>query len=358
MFRLTTASARLGRALLTGFPPPAVQAAAPAMATRRTLKGKVLRPSPGSNKNSMQDRPQLGTPRPLSHFLIAVRSLRLKHVTGKEAYDIYMKYFEAAVKERTVGWRQTFVKENNVPAAKLYDTARALMHGPKNSDADFDGFCNMLDTVAGMGDDGAALTLGRMLHNRNKSSYLHWDQLAWRNTRERCRTLIETGRDANALVLKGLVYLHRETADDNRTALDAFIRAEEAGKNTDSFEWYLSCLRGQSELYLRKGDKIKAVEVLTRLAESDYAEGYLGLAKLLPKDESTMYRLQKAASSGNMPAHQALVNEHESLRKICKEEGREEDAWRHQQDAAEWTLIMRAATTRNRMSKLAPKSDS
>ncbi|CCF34061.1 hypothetical protein CH063_06133 [Colletotrichum higginsianum] len=364
MFRLTTASARHGRALLTGFPPPAVQAAAPAMATRRTLKGKAPRPSPGSNKKSgpsmlMKDRPELGTPRPLFHFQNAVKSLRSQHVTGQEAHDIYMKYFAAAaVKEKPVDWRQTFVKDNNISAAKLYETAMALMSSPNSSDADFDGFCNMLDTAAGQGDDAAALTLGRMLHNRSEKSYLHWDQMAWRNTRERCRALIEAGRDPNALVLKGLVYLSRRTSEDNRIALEAFIRAEEIGKGADSFEWYSSCLRGQSEVYIRKGNKTKAAEVLTRLGEMGYAEGFWGLAKLFPKDESTMYRLQKAASSGLMPAHQALVNEHERLRKLCRAQGREEEARRHERDAAEWTLIMRAETTRDRESKLAAKSDS
>ncbi|TQN70004.1 hypothetical protein CSHISOI_05489, partial [Colletotrichum shisoi] len=361
MFRLTTASARHGKALLTGFPPPAVQAAAPTMATRRTLKGKTLRPSPGSKSGqsmSMKDRPELGTPRPLSHFEKAVKSLRPMHVSGQEAHDIYMKYFDAAsVKEKPANWRQAFVKENKISAPKLHETAMALMTSPNSSDADFDGFCHMMDTAAGMGDDAAALTLGRMLYKRNKKSYLHWDQMAWRNTRERCRALMEAGRDPNALVLKGLVYKSRWTSEDNRTALEAFLRAEEIGKGIDSFEWYLSCLRGQSEVYLRIGKKIEAAEVLTRLGERDYAEGFWGLAKLFPNDKSTMYRLQKAASSGLMPAHQGLVNEHEKLRKLCSAQGREEEARRHERDAAEWTLIMRAETTRDRESKLAAVSD-
>ncbi|KAK2012993.1 hypothetical protein LZ32DRAFT_605070 [Colletotrichum eremochloae] len=207
----------------------------------------------------------------------------------------------------------------------------------------------MLRAAAGLGDDAAALSLGRILHRMGtKQDHFHWSQPLWRHVRERCMALIEEGRNANALVLKGLVHLNRNTPMDDSLAIDAFTQAETVGKSAARFDWEPTCLEGLGQAHQRLNQKRQAEEAFTRLADLDCARGFYHLARLFPRSESTLGWLTKAAASGLSETYQLLVDEHERLRSICVDQGREKEARRHEQDAAEWTLIMRAQATRDK----------
>ncbi|GJC90201.1 hypothetical protein ColLi_13039 [Colletotrichum liriopes] len=353
MFRLTTVPVRHGRQLLAGLPSPAVHSPVPFVTTRRTLKQKVKpRPSPQAKKTLRPDRPPVKVtvePRPLSDFQIRIKELGMKHVTAQEAHGIYTKYMKAvAVEERPADWQEKFARDNHISVAKLHETATLIFTFPKIHSSEFEVSCGMLNAAAGLGDDAAALSLGRILQHTDPNHYFHWDQPRWRNTRERCRALIEEGRDANALVLNGLVHLSRKTSKDDSLALEAFVQAEKLGKDAARFDWEPACLEGRGEASLRLKDKTKAEEAFSRLADLDCARGFYRLAKMFPRSQSYLDWLAKAAASGLSETYELLVDEHERLRSICMSQGREEEARRHERDAAEWTLIMRAKATRGK----------
>ncbi|GKT47954.1 uncharacterized protein ColSpa_08135 [Colletotrichum spaethianum] len=363
MFRLAIIPAFHGRQLLAGLLPPAFQAPAHFMETRRTFKQKVkLRPSPQAKKTSRSDRPPAEVTveprRLLSDFQIRIKESDMKHVTAQEAHGIYTKYMKAvAVEEKPADWQERLVKDSNASAAKLHETATLILTFPQIHSSEFEISCGMLNAAAGLGDDAAALSLGRMLQHTESKHYFQWDQPRWRNTRERCRVLIEEGRDASALVLKGLIHLSRKTSKDDSLALEAFVQAEKLGKDADQFDWEPACLEGQGEACLRLKDKKKAEEAFTRLVDLDCARGFYRLAKMFPRSESTLDWLTKAAASGLSETYELLVDEHERLRSICMSQGREEEARRHERDAAEWTLIMRAKATRGKELDAVTKSN-
>ncbi|KAK2031820.1 hypothetical protein LX32DRAFT_671402 [Colletotrichum zoysiae] len=340
MFRLTV-PARHGRHLLGLLPPAGIPGSS---ITRRTLKHKAK-----TTPELLPTRVAV-TPRPLSDFQIRAKDLGIKHVTAREAHEMYTKYMEAsAANERPDGWREEFVRDTNASAAKLHETAALVLALPALGSSEFEFFCTVMEAAAGLGDDAAALSLGRVLQRmRARHDYFHWDQPRWRRVRDRCMALIEEGRDANALVLKGLVHLRRNDPTDDSLALEAFVQAEAVGRSAGRFDWEPACLEGQGEAHQRLNQKRQAEEAFRRLADLDCARGYFRLARLLPRSESTLDWLTKAAASGLGEAYQLLVDEHERLRGICADQGREKEARRHEQDAAEWTSIMRARAMRDK----------
>ncbi|EFQ27083.1 uncharacterized protein GLRG_02254 [Colletotrichum graminicola M1.001] len=282
-------------------------------------------------------------PRSLSEFQILIKDLNMKHVAAQDAHDMYTKYMRAvADKQRPA--------DTTASAAELHETAKIVLNLPALHESEFEFSCTMLRAAAGLGNDAAALSLGRILLRRTRArqNYFHWDNPWWRQARARCMALIEEGRDANALVLKGLIHMKRNNPRDDSLALEAFAQAETVGKSADRFDWEPTCLEGQGNAHQRLDQKEQAEEAFRRLADLDCAEGFYHLARLLPRSESTLEWLTKAAASGLRETYQLLVDEHERLRSICMNQGREKEARRHERDAAEWTLIMRAQATRKK----------
>ncbi|KAK1580490.1 uncharacterized protein LY79DRAFT_671729 [Colletotrichum navitas] len=361
MFHLTTVPARYGRHLLVGLLSPAVHVPV-SLTTRRTLKNKAkLRPNPRIKQAMTPDMLPTevsAAPRSLSEFQIRIKDLDMKHVTAQEAHDMYTKYMKAvAAKQRPAGWQEKFAIDTNASAAKLHETATLVLTLQSLRGSEFEFSCTMLRAAAGLGDDAAALSLGRILQRpRTRQDYFHWDQPWWRQARYRCMALIKEGRDANALVLKGLIHLKRNNPLDDSLALEAFVQAETVGKRADRFDWEPTCLEGQGNAHQRLNQKKQAEEAFRRLADLDCARGFYRLARLFPRSESTLDWLTKAAASGLSETYQLLVDEHERLRSICMNQGREKEARRHERDAAEWTLVMRAQATRDKELNTATES--
>ncbi|KAK2003662.1 hypothetical protein LX36DRAFT_666317 [Colletotrichum falcatum] len=346
--------------LRVGLLPPAAHVPVSSTITRRTLKykPKVL-PSPPAKRKMPPAKRTVPPDMLLTKGLVALRSLSdfqtpmeglgIKHVTAQEAHEMHTKYMKAlGAKQSLAGWQEEFARDTNASAAKLHETAALAFALPRITGGDVEFGCTMLNAAAGLGDDAAALSLGRILRRKRSQGRSHWDQPRWRHVRDRCLALVEEGRDANALVLKGSIHLERNTPEDNSLALEAFLQAEAIGKGAARFDWEPSCLDGLGQAHQRLGQKKQAEEAFTRLADLDYASGYYRLARLFPRGESTLGWLTKAAASGLSQTYQLLVDEHERLRRICTEQGREKEARRHGRDAAEWTSIMRAHAARGK----------
>ncbi|KAK1981655.1 hypothetical protein LZ30DRAFT_781881 [Colletotrichum cereale] len=293
---------------------------------------------------------EIVTSRSLSDFQVGIKAFDIKHVTAQEAHNMYTQYMEAvSAKQRPGDWPETFVRDTNASADKLHEMATLVFTLPNLFGSEFEFSCTLLRAAAALGDDAAALSLGRVLRGtRTRQDYFHWAKPWWSYARERCQALIEEGRDANALVLKGLIHLERNTPEDNSLALEAFVKAERVGKSAARFDWEPTCLEGRGDAHLRLKQKRQAEEAFTRLADLDCARGFYRLARAFPRSESVLEWLTKAAASGISEAYRMLVDEHERLRSICVSQGREKEALRHERDAAEWTLIMRAQAMREK----------
>ncbi|KAK1633667.1 hypothetical protein BDP81DRAFT_379963 [Colletotrichum phormii] len=363
MFRLATAPTRssgVSRHLLAGLatpPSPAWAPAAPSPTTTRTVKTKSkLRPLPGLKKTGTskpsppKPRDIVFEPRSLTEFKIRLREISYMHVTAERAHDIYMKYMQALARsDKPTDWQKAFVRENNITAGELHETAGLLswMHDNKG-EAELILRCSMMETAAGLGYDAAALTLSRILHHAEGSKgYYDWDNPRWQHTRTRCLALIAEGRDANAMVVAGLRHLRRKTERDDYLALEAFSQALELGKDAAYFDWRCTALEGQGDAYLRLGEKEKAKESFVHLGQLGYAVGWSRLAQMYPDDPGVLHWLLQAAGAGISSAYGQLVELGEKRRKLCAEAvgeaGHKEAADSWERHAAEWTRILKAS---------------
>ncbi|OHE91206.1 hypothetical protein CORC01_13483 [Colletotrichum orchidophilum] len=359
MFRLATVPTRGrgGRQLAAGLTtPPSTRVSAPApaptMTTTRTLKTKgKLRPAPGLERKASkanQNKPLelVLEPRSLTEFKIRIREIEKLHVTAERAHDIYMKYMKALARDdKPKDWQKNFIKENNFMAAELHETAGILFEMRNRTESEFILRANMMEASAGLGFDAAALTLGRCLwlNNLRKGDYYDWDHPRWENARIRCQALFAEGRDANAMVLSGLLHLKRKTSRDDYLALEAFAQALELGKDAAHFDWLGTALEGQGDAYLRLGEKAKAEESFVALATLGYARGYHRLAKIFPDAPETMGFLWKAAAAGITSSYELLVELCEKRRRDCVAKGDMRSAEDYERDATEWTRILKAS---------------
>ncbi|KAK1510469.1 uncharacterized protein CCOS01_15300 [Colletotrichum costaricense] len=371
MFRLATAPTRTSgvrRHLLACIPTPPSLPCAPAApsppppttmptTTTRTLKTKSkLRPLPGLKKSSAREekpkpRDVVFEPRSLTEFKILLRELAYMSVTAERAHDVYMKYMKALARpDKPQDWQKAFVKENNITAGELHETAGLLYFTNTSSESELILQFNMMETAAGLGYDPAALTLGRHLYRaEGKKNYYDWDNPRWHHTRTRCLALIAEGRDANAMVLAGLRHLNRETERDNYLALEAFTQALALGKDAAYFDWMCSALEGQGDAYLRLGEKDKAKDTFFHLGKLGYARGWSRLADLYPDDKGTMGWLFKAAGAGLPGSYQKLVDHCEKWRKFCAPDEKWAAYW--ERHASEWTRILKASIARKKLNK-------
>ncbi|OLN96806.1 hypothetical protein CCHL11_02265 [Colletotrichum chlorophyti] len=349
MFRFTTTPIRQGGHLLRSVVQPVTRITAPpSVVSRRTyaIKGKKkLAPSPIAK--AARNRPRRDVvfeTRPFPYFRSRHKELEIKHVTAKEAYDIYINYMKAlAVPNKAADWQQQFVKDNNTTPAGVYEVATFVSHFPNIAGDEYHLQCMMMNTAAEMKYEIAALSLGRQLYKaKSKQNYFNFEQPRWQKARAICLRLIKEGRNANALVLNGLMHLERKTDRDDYLALEAFHQAEALAKDSGFFDWLASCLEGQGEAYLRLGEKNKAIDVFTRLAARDFPQGYWRLAQVLPNDPSYLELLSKAAASGIFDAFEPLMKEHDKLRQRSLDMGNADEALYHEREAAEWGRLFKA----------------
>ncbi|KAL0931989.1 uncharacterized protein CTRU02_212942 [Colletotrichum truncatum] len=352
MFRLATTPARHARPLVAGAVPRVLAAFAPippasAATSRRTIKMKPrvkstpnLRPDPDAKHKRKETMTKIVlTKRALSEFRTRHRELQIQHVTAEEAYNIYSKYLDAlANSKKSPYWEAQFLYDTNATAAALHETAIFVCTFPNMVQEEWYLYCNLLNSAAGMGYDASALSLARILLKSkvSKNSPFSYYNPAWAKMRERCSALIKAGRDANAIVVEGLIHLYRKTRDDDHLAIEAFKRAEEVGSDATHFDWFGTCLEQMGETQLRLGQKKEATKTFTRLAGEDYAKGYYHLALLKPESEHYLYWLTKAAVSGIQSAFEPLMNEHLRLSELYEDEGQKKLAERHRNDALEW----------------------
>ncbi|KAF9872923.1 hypothetical protein CkaCkLH20_09433 [Colletotrichum karsti] len=343
MFRLTTIPARRARPLaarataLPGLPIPFAPppAAAAAVVSRRTAVQKFRIPAQGI----------VVIERSLASFKKQHKELGIKHTTPEQAYAIYQAGLEALrSKGSNPYWDQWFIKDlEGASAVAVHDTATFLYFFRDGTEGETHLIHHLLNMAAGMGHDASALSNAKVLlqMSNQKTGYFSYNGPAWGKTRERVAWLIKQGRDANAVVLEGLIHMNRKTHEDNLLAIDAFRRAWNLGKAASHFDWEATCLESWGDVQLRLGRKEDATHTFRRLMKLGFNRGFYRYAMMLePGSSEYLSCLTHAAAAGMVEPLEPLMNEHLKRSEQCLAQGNKAHADEHRSHALEWSRVL------------------
>ncbi|CAI0655500.1 unnamed protein product [Colletotrichum noveboracense] len=358
MFRLARAHASHARPLMAGVlprpspalsPPPAV--ATSIRTIQRAATGhRKARPDPNLRDERAPIRIQTVTIPKRSNALFRMlwKTLEIPDGDPDQTYKIYSAYLSALAQRREVkNWESNFLGQTRANGTDLHNLALLILDFPNMREEEKDLFFHVLNTASGIGYDASALSLGRtLIHNQvpTTSPYSYWAP-QWGHMRDHVDYLIKLGRDANAIVLEGMLALSRKTEEYDKMALAAFKRARVLGDEMTYFDWEAGCLTGMAEAYKRLKMKHKAHDTYRLLADKGYADGVYELAMTAPKSSDYLPRLTRAAVSGYREAFQPLMTEHLRLSDEYRKKGDKKNAEEHLFWAAEYGNILKYRRT-------------
>ncbi|EQB56021.1 hypothetical protein GCG54_00007789 [Colletotrichum gloeosporioides] len=358
MFRFARAHASHGRPLVASVvprPSPALnrpQAVATGVRTiqRAPTGNRKARPDPSLINERAPIKIQTLTIPKRSNALFRMlwKTLEIPDGDPDETYKMYSAYLSALAQRReNKNWESNFLAQTRANGADIHNLALLILDFPNMREEEKDLFFHVLNTAAGIGYDASALSLGRtLIHNSvpRTSPYSYWAP-QWGHMRDHVDYLIKLGRDANAVVLEGMLALSHKTEEKDRKALAAFQRARVLGDEMTYFDWEAGCLTGMAEAYKRLKMLKEAHNTYRLLADKGYADGVYELAMTAPESRDYLPRLTRAAVSGYRKAFQPLMSEHLRLSSEYRKKGDEKNAEEHLFWAAEYGNIIKYRRT-------------
>ncbi|KAK4123078.1 hypothetical protein N657DRAFT_634288 [Parathielavia appendiculata] len=252
----------------------------------------------------------------------------LGDLTPEDAFKTATVYRVAATDSSST-WKGALERDHNIDPYTLHYTALPLfLSRVRNAAVPLEAMgLHMLSTASSLGYTPSTLTLMSSLLDQPPESFLRFRQLL-RDVESRFKRLLRTENNPDAFTLQGCLLLK-----DGGSALEALnyfnwaikaahrispstaVPARDPSNPTNSSSrqprWTFegSCHLNRGRILLEQGQADKALASFTVVAlELDLADGYVELAKLLPRDtpERETYLL-KAAQAGNFEACRLLA---------------------------------------------------